>query len=91
MKYTIKHRLGDTTNFWLKPIQSFRTNSEHEYTSIIIDIWIDGSLKAPKGVLVNNPKEFDNWLNSLVGQIIEIEDTRPLIYSTRGSVSLCES
>lgn len=52
-----------------------------------VDIFTDGGLEYPEH---NTAKEFEDWLSSLVGKEIEIENIIPMVYSTQGKVKVIE-
>ena len=74
-------------------IISYQTENNVFYTEdesgckYFVDIWIDGGLEAPEGVL-ETENGFTNWLKSLVGKEIECEGIKPLYYTTNGKVNI---
>lgn len=78
MKYKIISYQQENNVFYIEDKDGFR---------YFVDLWIDGGLEAPEGVL-ETENGFTNWLKSLVGKDVECEGIKPLYYTTIGKVTI---
>lgn len=77
MKYIIKRQHPNDERMF--------TLEDNQRQTFFVDIYTDGGLEVPKEVL-KTAESFNEWLKSLVGKEIEIEEITPMYYSTTGKV-----